>query len=50
MQIANPVLTSVINDDKGETEYKGKWSEYQIIDDVDINGSVTFIFLCNLAP
>ena len=39
MQIANPVLTSVINDDKGETEYKGKWSEYQIIDDVDINGS-----------
>lgn len=39
MQIANPVLTSVINDNNGETEYEGKWSEYQVIDDVDINGS-----------
>lgn len=41
MQIANPVLTSVMNKPElyEAPVYQGKWSEYQIIDDVDINGS-----------
>lgn len=40
MQIANPLLTSVMNKNlAADPVYDGKWSEYQIIDDVDINGS-----------
>lgn len=40
IQIANPSLTSVVNKEPdGSTQYQAKWSEYQVVDDVDLNGS-----------